>query len=177
MSNRSVAVEFIPARQTPSMMRLFLSLLVAVATLLTVSLSAQPVRAQTTTDSGHDTFFFPVYNEATGEDILVEGEYHYVIKTRYNKKTDTTTFDFQVNAHGTGVGVDSGTQYVFNDTYRDSTVVPGSGGFTETLLDRIRLISPGSAPNVFITARGLFVVDANGIIVTDEFTLDTVTRG
>jgi hypothetical protein len=76
---------------------------------------------------------FTMFNPCTNEDVLITGTFHYLVY-RQGDRTHTSG--------GTGVGLTSGTEYVY---VRQGTEV--SGEFSET----IRLISLGSGSDLSFT--------------------------
>lgn len=80
------------------------------------------------------------FNMCNGDFVELTGTIHFVQKTDPQAGTDFIL----VTTHAVGVS-DSGTRYVFNDTFRVRSA-PGSFSVDE----RHRLISEGPAPNQFL---------------------------
>jgi len=155
---------------------LFLTLAVLMAALLALA-APTPAQAQANTVNFRESFIFPVYNACEDEFVLLEGEFHGQTKFRVNKKTGAITLEFKGNAHGTGVGLDSGIEYVFNGTFRSSATFGPGGAFQASFLDRTRLISKGSEENEFLVFRGVLVIDENFQLILDEISFDIECRG
>jgi hypothetical protein len=150
--------------------------LLSILTVLSMFLltDAAPAARADVIDNFMSETAFILYDSCHGEEIYVETEFHGIVR-QIAKRDGSVTFDFQVNAHGSAVGLTSGTQYVFNDTYhtQDTYVGVTSSG---TILQRSRLASPGSAENVTILFRFAYRFDGTDFIV-DLQSVETVCHG
>ena len=117
-------------------------------------------------------FSFIGLDSCTGELVSIEGVQH-VQFTPFDQEHGA---HFRANSHGTGLGLDSGTTYVFNDRLHQDVKRPSDGGFVQTITQFVRLTSRGSAPNLFLSFTTVLIVDADGNL-TIESTVDEVCRG
>ena len=124
---------------------------------------AQPARAEVT-DNYRSQFRYLLFDAYHGEDVLVVTEFHAVMKQKTNRDGSFTT-DFRVNAHGTAVGLTSGTEYIFNDTVRDVKTTTSSV-FTETLLQRSRFTNPETDQSMILLYEIGYHV-AGGVLTID----------
>ena len=111
-------------------------------------------------------FSFPMYDSCNDETVNISGIYHFVLSSKDNPDGSTTS-RFMINAKGTGVGADSGTQYEFNDTVKQVVTDVGPVRFG-TQTRKIRLISRGSNQNLI--ADFTFSIDEAGNVTDITFT-------
>ena len=115
-----------------------------------------------------NTVFF---DECTGEDIEVTAEDHVLILQKV-AKDGTPYWEESINTHGVAVGLTSGREYVYNETIRfNRPVEPGPEcGFAIDFSTRLRLVSKGTHPDLFV--RYVFALDIDSnceVIVTESF--------
>ncbi len=104
------------------------------------------------------------------EMVDVSGTFHFVTITSDGKT------EIRLNAKGTGVGVDTGTEYVWNDTIHQSVDDPDGLELSVTTVQKLRLISKGKAQNLVVDTEATFEVDENGSVTMSNVTV-TSCRG
>jgi len=137
-----------------------------------VLLTAAPITGQAevlSNDHRQQVTFFEV-DQCNGEDVQIDTEYHAIVRSK--EGDDSGVVDFRVNAHGTAVGLTSGTTYIFNDTYASHDTWSGPTGSGKFVYYR-RLVSPGSAANILITYHFRYTFDgADFVVVLDSLEFD-----
>jgi hypothetical protein len=99
-------------------------------------------------------------NLCTGELMSLQYNAHAVTSSCV-KKDGTTSFRVHIEFHETGVGLTSGTRYVFNQQTFEKVVDPPGCPFSESETTRVVAVSQGSAPNEQILIKFDLSVDAN----------------
>ena len=98
-------------------------------------------------------------NPCTGEEVLVSGRAHQLLRVTENG--NTYHFGRHFNAAGvTGVGVTSGARYVVGATFNDEFTVAKGG--TQTSVQTLNVIGTGRTPNFLVRALFHVTIDANG---------------
>ena len=115
-------------------------------------------------------FDFQFYDSCNDEIVDVSGTFHIVIITSDGKT------EVRLNARGKGVGVDTGTEYVWNDTIHQSIDDPDGLEFSAMTVRKLRLISKGKAQNLVMDSEVTFEVDENGNLTISDVTV-TNCRG
>ncbi len=139
-------------------MRAFIRFLAPPALLLTLLAPAGAATAAPATSERGEDVIFLVNSCNNGELIQGQVTFHGIFKQQKND-----TFIQHFNFHGTAVG-DQGNEYVLNDNFK----VESTNDFSsESLEERLRLISKGSAPNEVVIFR----------LEDGEFTVESDCRG
>src|SRR5688572_629285 len=99
-------------------MRSRMRVLLLAGSALAASLAGARPAAAAVIFNERQPFSFVVFNDCTGEPILVEGIFHQVVSEARGK------IHARLNAHGIGVGLFSENTYVWNDTIHDDIVDP-----------------------------------------------------
>lgn len=101
---------------------------------------------------------------------------------------DYNHYNLKITAHGEGVGVETGTEWRWNDTVQ-VTINHTDGAETETYrfgpqygdspgLGNIRFISRGSADNLLVKGFSHITVNANGEVTAMKFEpVEGICRG
>jgi hypothetical protein len=104
------------------------------------------------------------FDDCTGEDVQVVAEDHVLIIRKVDKG-GVAYWQESINTHGTATGLTSGNTYVYNETIRFSRPEePGPEcGFDVDFSTRLRLISTGALPDLFV--RFVFQLDVSASCV------------
>ncbi len=109
-----------------------------------------------------------VFDDCTGEFILVDGEVENII-TGVPLKDGITKYRVNIGIHGTGTGLTTGSHYEYNENYHDLEF-DSACGFRFASTDFARLISQGVAANERLeVTQTLSVDDCAG---TSSYTID-----
>lgn len=117
-------------------------------------------------------------NPCINEDVIVTGTLRIVSQAGPGDHVN-----FKLTAHGTGVGVDTGTEWIWNDTFRFNANATGAETITVTLspsgdVGSVRLISKGSTDNFLVTGFLHMTTNANGDVTAVKLEpADAVCRG
>ncbi|HYP52941.1 MAG TPA: hypothetical protein VEQ42_05340 [Pyrinomonadaceae bacterium] len=154
-----------PTRST----RWSLAALLAAALVASASLLPTPARAQATTVTTNETITFnsTVVDTCNGSSVTLTGQLHLVhhFTTDSNGGTHMTTHTNYQGVSGTGSPVLINYNAVSSNTHK----VKQSGSNQQTVfhnVDRVRLISQGSADNLIINVTTHTTVNANGTATT-----------
>ena len=114
-------------------------------------------------------FTFVLFDDCTGEDVQIVAEDHVLIVQR-SDKDGTVYWDESINTHGTATGLTSGRQYVYNETIRFTRPAePGPAcGFAVDFSTRLRLVSKGLHPDLFVKYFLALDVSAGCAVTIDE---------
>lgn len=111
-------------------------------------------------DTLHGNNTYTIHDDCHGEELLVETEYHGVMKVVFHKD-GSVTYDLRVNAHGVAHGLTSGTEYLFNDTYREKQTLASALEVFQSL-KRSRFVCPGSNQNLSVIFQLRYHYDPDG---------------
>ena len=97
-----------------------------------------------------------------GCDELVIGELVvHVLEDTDIKKDGSVFYRYHFNLHGTGIGQDSGAEYVFNQVWNVNGHYDGLP-FIHSFVRSLRLIGKGQASNLYMDCFFKMVINANG---------------
>jgi len=109
-----------------------------------------------------------VFDDCTGEIIMVDGEVENVI-TGVSLKDGITRYRVNIAIHGTATGLTTGGHYEYNENYHDLEF-DSACGFSFASTDIARLISQGVASNERLEVTQTLSVDECG--GTSSYTID-----
>jgi len=89
---------------------------------------------------------FSVFNECTGEWVMLEGDVHLVL-TEVVRDDGTIQRRQNGNARGWGVGEESGAVYVFNENFHFNRTITTGTAFSRSADIYTRLVGLGDTPN------------------------------
>ena len=110
-----------------------------------------------------EPFNFIFFNACTGEDVLVDGIFHEVVREKF-RSDGSFSLVARINAHGNGIGLSSGSEYVWNDTFVTEVDDPPTIAFSFSQTSYLRLIGKGQTANALIRIEFLFRVNPDGTI-------------
>lgn len=124
----------------------------------------------------NDTFSvsFEFFNDCTGEFVLLELDVH-IHATLVETSDGTTRFRQNVNGHGWGVGLESGSLYRYNSNTHFIETNPTGSAFSQTAKSHSRLIGLGKTPNERLVSNYRFEVDEFGFI-TNVYIVDAICQ-
>lgn len=109
-----------------------------------------------------------VYNDCTNEDVHLVGEVQYFSETR-DDGAGGYHVNFHTNFYLKGVGLSSGTQYIWNTENNGNENVsppfPAMFSYTRTR----HVVAQGKATNQHLTVRQQFTINANGDVTVDRY--------
>ena len=111
------------------------------------------------------------------EDFSGSGTFHILVIESPNRN-GTLDLDVKLNGHFTVSGVNSGTRYVINETYRQDSVfsmATGAGGGQFSIVQRI--ISRGPLENDFVRITYNFAYDESGNFSITDYRVSIDCRG
>lgn len=145
-----------------------------------IALGGGAVAQKAQTDSFPFSLTVPAAaNPCVDEDVSVTG----TLRLVEQGQPGDDHVNIKVIAHGTGVGVDSGTEWIWNGTFRVNLNSPGATTETMTLspsgdVGAVRLISRGPAPNFLVSGFMHVTTNANGDVTAMKIEpADVVCRG
>jgi hypothetical protein len=117
-----------------------------------------------------------IANDCTGEEIKLSGAVH----TQYNARETSDGFRAEsgTNYEGvSGVGVSSGRKYRLVGSDRSVTDFRKPFPSRSTVVQTVRLISQGGAPNSSYKVQWHYTMDANGRLTAEVFKTEAECRG
>jgi hypothetical protein len=113
------------------------------------------------------------FSPCTPDNILVTGEWQIV---GHVTRSDNEGFHagLLINCHGTGIGLNTGAQYLFNQTLSMSLNAGAPFPFISTQSLHETLVGQGSVPNLNVTSLAHITVNANGelSVTFSDFEID-----
>ena len=118
---------------------------------------------------------FKSYNDCTGEWVQLELDVH-ICATLVETSDGTIQLRQSVNAHGWGVGLESGAiyRYISNTHYLETH--PTGIAYSQSSVRRARLIGLGDTPNQTLISNFIYDVDEFGFI-TNVYIEDVICQG
>lgn len=109
-------------------------------------------------------FNFLFFNACAGEDVSVEGIFHVVVREKIGED-GSVSVNQRINAHGRGVGLISGAEYVWNDTVATEIEDLPEVSFSLRQEGFLRLIGKGRTPNLLLRGEFVFRIDSTGVFI------------
>lgn len=106
-------------------------------------------------------FNFLFFNACAGEEVSVDGMFHVVVREKFGED-GSVSINERINAHGYGMGLTSGAEYVWNDNVAIEIDDIPQVSFTFRQQGFLRLIGKGRTPNLLLRGEFVFRVDENG---------------
>ena len=117
-----------------------------------------------------------VYNVCLDEEVAFSGVQHIIVRQE-QLPDGSFLYTIKYAVHLTGEGLDSGLQYVGNETGQFTENAPAEGGFVHDQTFYIRLITLGKAPNELLHSHFTFAVSPNDEVSFNEEFLDLKCNG
>jgi hypothetical protein len=117
-----------------------------------------------------------IANDCTGEEVKLSGEVH----TQYSARETAEGFRAEsgTNYEGvSGVGVNSGRKYRLVGSDRSVTDFRRPFPSRSTVIQTVRIISQGGAPDAHYRVQWHYTIDANGRLTADVFKTEIECRG
>ena len=138
--------------------RKFIATVLAVGVTLCINI---PAASANVVINERQPFSFLFFNACSGEDISVEGMFHIVTREKIGED-GSVSINERINAHGYGVGLNSGAEYVWNDTVAVEIEDIPEVSFSFRQQGFLRLIGKGRTPNLLLRGEFVFRFDSNG---------------
>jgi hypothetical protein len=103
-------------------------------------------------------------NACTGEQVAITVECHYLVHRTVNKDGTVHT-EVHGNCNGTGLGLVSGKEYIFNDNFRQSIDNPLGCEVETQAIEYVRVVSKGDNDNLAVRFTTRFLRDASCHVV------------
>jgi hypothetical protein len=142
------------------------------ASLALISLLVPSVSAAVTSNTTSDVGPFTFTALCTGETITIEGTIHLVFRLNADGSAGA-----HENVHLDGTGTPSGGGYAYNGETNQQLHVAADGSFTLDARSQAVLVAKGKAPNERIVITQHLVVDSNGNVVVDDFSVTDDCQG
>ena len=116
--------------------------------------------------NNRDAFATEIINDCTGETLLFEGIFHIVVREKFADDGSSVVVE-RINAHGNGIGLTSGAEYVWNDTFQTTLEDIPDVSFTVNQSFYLRLIGKGEAENALLRGELFLRFNADGSVDVD----------
>jgi hypothetical protein len=112
-------------------------------------------------------------NPCVPENVQFSGTFHYMVSTTFDR-SGSLHLGVHVNGQDvSGVGQTTGAQYRIPVAEEEQEILQQEG----TLIERVKAVSQGSAPNFVVILTEHATVDANGNITSFHVDFDTACHG
>jgi hypothetical protein len=117
-----------------------------------------------------------VGNFCTEEDVYFEGFAHIVVNQE-QQQDGSTVSTTRATYHAKGIGLESGNEYVGNETDQSTAISPPGGGSTEVVTVFFRFISLGKLPNELLRDAITIITSPSGNVSVSVSGPDFVCPG